>query len=304
MKTTISHKNITWISLESPSVKEVNDLRQEYPLPPLVAEELTSLTMRPKVDTYPDILYLVLHFPPVNSGFNTNGGCEIDLVIGKNFLITSHYSPFPPLERLIKNAQTKTEIKDKLFQTHAGFLAFKILKHLYEFSEQELDQLYLKINRLEQNLFKQDGEKLVKEISFLKKDVLDFRRALLPHETVLASFEQRGKEFFNKDFGHHLNLLCGEYVKAKNSIDNAKEILETIHATNESILTTKTNEIMKILAIMAFITFPLMLVSSVFGMNTLFTPIVGQRYDFWIIVAIMIVSTISMFLFFKKKKWL
>ena len=69
-------------------------------------------------------------------------------------------------------------------------------------------------------------------------------------------------------------------------------------------LTTKQNETIKTLTIMAFITFPLTLFSSMFGMNTEGTPIIGHQYDFWIIIAVMCTVAVFFFAFFKYKKWM
>lgn len=306
MITTIKHNGITWINLESPSVKEVNEIAEHYPIHPLVAEELSSLTMRAKVDVYDHSLYLILHFPASNpiSKSNIAGDCELDLVIGRDFLITTQYCSFSAFEKFLKNMKRKEDLRQSIFRNHAGFLAFNILKELYNSCTGQLDQLYLKINRIEKEIFDGGEKETVRDISMLRRDILDFRRTIYPHKSVLTSFEQSGKDFFNSDFHHYTNDLLGEYSKIKNFIESNKEIIETLHQTNESLLSTKTNEVMKTLAIMAFITFPLMLLSSVFGMNTVATPILGMKGDFWIITAIMIVGTFLMFLFFKKKKWL
>ena len=77
-----------------------------------------------------------------------------------------------------------------------------------------------------------------------------------------------------------------------------------MHHTNTSLLSTRTTEITKNLTIMAFITFPLTLLANIFGMNTENNPIIGSPYDFWIIVAMMVAGIISMFEFFRYKKWL
>ncbi|MFH1979390.1 MAG: magnesium transporter CorA family protein [Patescibacteria group bacterium] len=304
MITTIKYGNITWVNLESPSVKEVSDVADKYPVHSLVAEELTSLTMRSKVDFYTNNLYLVLHFPTPFKTSEINSGCEIDFVVGKDFLITSHYYNFPAFEKLLKNTKRNVEFREKHFQEHAGFLAFQILKELYASSLRDLDKISLRINRVENDIFRGREKENVKDISLLKRDILDFRRTFSPHNDILTSFYEAGANFFGKDFAHYLNLLQGEYAKIKNIVENNKETLETLHETNESLLSTKTNEIMKVLTIMAFITFPLMLLSSIFGMNTIATPIIGRRFDFWIITAIMVLATFGMFLFFKHKKWL
>jgi magnesium transporter len=96
----------------------------------------------------------------------------------------------------------------------------------------------------------------------------------------------------------------GEYYRIKNSVVTHYDSLHELRETNNSLLSTKQNEVMKILTIMAFITFPLSLFASIFGMNTVYLPIVGNQYDFWIITGGMVIATVAFFTFFKKKKWL
>ena len=79
---------------------------------------------------------------------------------------------------------------------------------------------------------------------------------------------------------------------------------DNLRLTNDSLLETKQNSIMKVLTIISFITFPLMLFSSLFGMNTENTPIIGNGLDFWIIIGIMVAVSIVLLIFFKYKKWL
>ncbi|MBU1092045.1 magnesium transporter CorA family protein [Patescibacteria group bacterium] len=311
MKTIIKHENLTWISLFSPSAEEVAEISKKYTIHPLVAEELISLTMRPKVDVYAGILYLILHFPFVTVPKQPEISHEIDFVIGKDFLITAHYLPAQPLEKFIQGCKTQESFRKQYFGKNASFLAISILKELYNITIRQLDTMNIKINKVEKMIFEGEEKKMVKEISMLKRDVLDFQTTLYPHESVLSSLEEtyienkkKQKDFFEKDFEHYLNTIIGEFTKIKNSIKNSKDTLETLRETNESLLSTKTNEVMKVLTIMAFITFPLMLLSSIFGMNTVNTPVVGIRGDFWIIAGAMLTATTGMFLYFKKKKWL
>ena len=308
MITTIKHENLTWTNLFSPSAEEVDNISKQYPIDPLIAEELTSLTVRPKVDVYRDNLYLILHFPFVSSIQQSEMGCEIDFVIGENFLITVYYSPIQPLEKFIQNCKTRESFRKEYFEKHVSFLLVSILKELYGTLLRRLDKTLIQINKTEQKIFEGKEKEMVKALSFLKRDLLDFQVALYPHKDILDSMKEickkSHKKLFSNNFGHHLNNLIGEYDKIRNLIENSKETIETLRQTNESLLSTKTNEVMKILTIMAFITFPLMLLSSIFGMNTTDTPVIGQKGDFWIIALAMIVATVGMFAFFKKKKWL
>lgn len=304
MLTTIKHGEITWIKLDSPSAKEVADLSGQFPVHPLIAEELISPTVRPKVDVYKDTLYLILHFPVFDSATQTSVSREIDFVIGKNFLLTANFGRLEPLEEILKQSQSEKSFQEKNFKEHAGFLVFLILKELYEFSLRQLDHIHVKVDISEEQIFNGNEEEMVKKISLIKRDILDFCRIVYPHGAVLNSLEDCGKTFFGENFTPYLNVLTGDYMKVKNLAEENKETIEALQQTNESMLSTKTNKIMKTLTIMAFITFPLTLLSNIFSMNTRYTPIIGSTADFWIIVGGMTVATLGMLLVFKKKKWL
>ena len=113
-----------------------------------------------------------------------------------------------------------------------------------------------------------------------------------------------GKQFFGVEFIYHIKSISGEYYKLHDEIRVLRESLAELRATNNSLLTTKQNEIMKVLTIMAFVTFPLSVIASIFGMNTKTLPIVGNPYDFWIIMGIMGFATVVFFALFKYKKWM
>ena len=145
---------------------------------------------------------------------------------------------------------------------------------------------------------------MVIALSNVSRDLLNLRQALNPHQDVLTSFIEAGKKFFGIEFSNHLNSIFDEYYRIKHSISVNSETLNELRETNNSLLSTKQNEVMKIFTIMAFVTFPLMLVTSIFGMNTDYLPIVGHNFDFLIIIGIMAVLAIVFFIFFKYKKWL
>ncbi len=302
MITTIKHNNITWVNIESPTSKEIAEIAENFNIHPLIAEELASPTVRSKVDVYNDSLYLILHFPIYDPVNQTSMSREVDFVIGKDYLITSEYFCFEPLKEFIKEFQNQEILRNKYFNKHPGFLVFYIIKELYEFSLRQLDHIHIKINRIEEHIFNGEEKKMVKNISLIKRDILDFRRAIYSHDTVLKSFEDHGKEIFGQSFTPYLDALSGELAKVKNITESNKETIEALQETNESLLSNKTSETMKTLTILAFITFPLTLFSNIFSMNAVFMPIIGHPFDFWIIVGVMAVATIGMLFFFKKRK--
>ena len=304
MLTTIKDKKLTWIDLESPTLEEVASIAKRFSIHPLVTEELLQPSLRPKVDVYKNALYLILHFPVFDPVQRTSISREIDFVIGKNFLITVHYEVIDPLYELTKICSVGNELRDKYSGKHAGFLLFHILHQLYDFSLRELGHIQVKIDHIEKQIFQGNERQAFREISLVRRDIINFRRSIRLHEAILKSFLIAGEQFFGADFSPYLNNIIGEYFRVWNWLESTKETAEALQTTNESLLSTKTNEIIKVLTIMAFITFPLTLIGTIFGMNTDYLPIVGLKGDFWIILGIMITGMIIMLVFFKRKRWL
>jgi magnesium transporter len=307
MVTKHTHKKLTWIDVENPSREEIESLTAEYGINSLVANELLSPTLRPKVELYSELIYIILHFPTFTRAKNKEqfgADQEIDFIIGKDFLITIHYERIGTLHEFSKTFEVNSILDKSNIGEHAGFLFFYLVRQLYKFLENELDSVTTDLKDIESRIFKGEEKQMVFEISNVNRNLLNFRQATRPHKEVLASFEVAGKKFFGEDFAYYLRSISGEYYKISNILESNRETLLGLRDTNDSLLTTKTNEVIQILTVMAFVTFPLMLISSIFGMNTDTLPIVGGPNDFWIILSGMALATIVMFAFFKYKKWI
>ncbi|MBI5005460.1 MAG: magnesium transporter CorA family protein [Candidatus Lloydbacteria bacterium] len=305
MITKYAHKKLTWIDVENPNPEEVRSLADEYHINPLVANELLSPTLRPKVELHHNLIYLILHFPAfARTPGQHNADQEIDFIIGKNFLITTHYKRIDTLYEFSKAFEVNSILDKSNLGDHAGFLFFYLIRQLYKFLEEELDSVTTDLKDIEARIFQGEEKQMVFEISKVNRNLLNFRQATRPHQEVLASFEVAGKKFFGEDFSYYLHAISGEYYKISNILEGNRETLLGLRDTNDALLTTKTNEVMKTLTVMAFVTFALMLISSIFGMNTKILPIVGMPNDFWVIIIGIALATVSMFIFFKHKRWI
>lgn len=298
------YKELTWIDLESPTKEEVREIMEEYNFHPLVADELLSPTIRPKVDLYDNLIYLIIHFPAVSYINGRSGAQEIDFVIGKDFLITTHYELIDPLHEFSKVFEVNSILDKGDMHLHGGFLFFYIIKELYKNLILELDHIDEQLEDIEERIFLGEEAAMVEKISNVNRDLLNVRQAIRPHKDVLDSFETAGTQFFGQDFTYHLRSIIGEYYKVFNILEGHKETLLDLRDTNDSLLTTKTNEIMKIFTIIAFLTFPLTLIAGIFGMNTVLMPVVGTEHDFWVIIGLMVATSFSMFAYFKHKNWM
>lgn len=298
-----TYKKLTWIDLESPTREEVVRLVEEYDLPALVGEELLGQTVRSKVDIHENLIYLILHFPVLHHKNGERPEQEIDFIIGKDFVITTHYEAIDPIHEFSKIFEVNSILDKTQIGDHAGFLFFYIIKELYRSTTRKLEDLNSRIERIEALIFEGHEGRMVEEISLMKRKLIDFKQAIRFHHGVLTSFERAGKNFFGESFEYYLSAIVGEYTKVENILDGHMDILDDLRKTNDSLLSNKTGETVKTLTIMTFIMLPLTLITGIFGMNSNVS-FIEDPIDFFIVIAAMVVLATSMFIYFKSKKWL
>ncbi len=299
-----TYKDLVWVDVQSPTTEEVRSIMEEFSIHPLAADELLTPTIRPKVDLYPDFIYLILHFPTISHKHDGGHDQEIDFIVGKNFLITTHYDLIDPLHEFSKVFEVNSILEKSNIGDHAGFILFYIMKELYKMLDKELDHIKNDFSDIETKIFSGKERDMVSAISHLNRDLLNFKQTIRPHKEVLESFELAGTKFFGQDFSYYLRTITGEFYKVSSMLDGHRETLLELRGTNDSLLTAKTTEIMKTIAIISFVTFPLSLVATIFGMNTSYLPFVGASGDFWIVMSIMTTITLFIFIYFKHKKWM
>ncbi len=300
-----TYKDLVWVDVQSPTAEEVRELMGEFNIHPLAADELLTPTLRPKVDLYPNLIYLILHFPVISHKHEGGKEQEIDFIVGKNFLITTHYDLIDPLHEFSKVFEVNSILERSNIGDHAGFILFYIMKELYRMLDRELDHVNHDFTDIETKIFSGKERAMVGDISHLNRDLLNFKQTLRPHKEVLESFEGAGTKFFGPDFAHYLRTIVGEYYKVSVILDGHRETLLELRDTNDSLLTTKTNDIMKTLTVTNFIMLPLTLMASLFGMNITEMPVVSLPGAFWVVIALMACVTSFLYIYFKFfKKWM
>ncbi len=307
MVSTYTQNKVTWIDLENPTKEEVRSIMDTYNLEPSVAEDLLDPTIRTRADMYSDFTYFVLHFPlhvhHKNHIFDKRSE-EVDFIIGKNFLLTVHYSPIEALIDFSKSLETDTLLHHDRITKSSGALFVHILYKMYKAVQDKVQDIHTTLNMHEESIFAGQEKAMVFELSALNRILIYFRESLTSHKDILKLFERTSLTMFGKEFATYIEYVTQEYNKAERAILSAKEYTDELRQTNDSLLTTKQNEIMKTLTVINFIVLPLNLLVGAFGMNTVHTPFVGNVYDFWIVMGMMLAVGVVAFLVFKRKNWL
>jgi magnesium transporter len=301
-----SYSGLTWVDLENPTQEEVAHVLSEFDLPALVGEEMLTNTLRSKVDLYDNFMYVILHFPTgAGEEFAKSGEQEVDFVLGKNFILTVRYELIDPIHQFAKLFEKNSFGTSEKMMNHSGYIFMEMMKQFYRNSLKELETIGLAIRDIEYRIFEGQEESMVKEISRTSRRLLDFKQAIRFHQDVLRSYESVSARLFGDDYVYYASLISSEYNKVSSLLESHRDTLSELQRTNDSLLTTRSNEIMRTFTIMTFVMIPLTIITGVFGMNTdsdlVFIKTIS---DFFFVIGAMVLTAFIMFLFFRFRKWL
>ncbi len=298
-----SSGKLFWINLKNPLAEELHGVMEECDMPPSLMGDMLTPVPRNYAIEVDGIIKLAIDFPVVKR-IDAEHPYEIKFLFSKKALITVQYEEMEGLDRFKKEFEVLTTLNKTSKKLTGGHLFFALMSELYSTSASKLDYVESTLSDIEGEIFKDNEKQMVVEIAKTSKRLIAYRHILRAHEDIFYELEPLITEFYDHIHGADLQSLQKTYSVLFHRTNSLFETLSALRDANNAMLTTKQNETVKTLTIMAFITFPLTLFSSMFGMNTVTTPILGHPHDFWIIVGIMSLVTLFFFSFFKYKKWI
>lgn len=300
MITQLHYKKLTWIDIENPNVEDIGTLIKDFSIHPHWAEELLKPSERAKTDVDGTAFYAVLHYPDHPSQHHLRD-MEIDYIITEHLLVTAHYAPIDTFIEFAKKFEVASSL-DRSHITSGAELFVALNNELYRGLREELEPIRKEIKKIESEIFQGNEFTMVKEISNLHRRLLDFKQSIRTHRVILKSFELQAPTLFphtkiNED------IIFRDYFRVENALENSRELLKELRETNDSLLTTKNNDVTMRFTMMAFFTFPLALVATV-----LLAPdspaVFHTDHGFWVVVGILVGLLILMYGYFKYKKWM
>ncbi len=307
MTTTHNYRGLVWIDLESPDDNEISGLVRRYGLHPLVGEELKSSSSLAKIDFYPDYVLVVLTLPvrEKNGDGYEVADREVDFVVGKNFLITSRFDTIEQLEYFAKIFEANSILgKDEKIE-HAGHLFYYMMKKIYGGMFDDLENIRDSLIGAETKIFRGDEHRMVRTLSNLSRELIDFKQTARIHRDIWDAFlAHDDHELFGREFTPYLHDLRDQFNRVHELISNCRELLADLRETNDSLLNTKQNEVIKMLTLTAFIFYPLSFIAALFTIPAARVPFIGGAQGWNGIFIFMILLTAAIWVVFKRKKWL
>ena len=299
----LSWGDLTWVNIERPTERETEYLAQYYPFHPLDLDDCLSRIQRSKIDEYKGYLFLVFHFPVFNKEAEVTTPSQISVFIGEDYLITLHKGELKPLVKLFKECQIDEESRQEYFSQGSGYLLYRIIDRLVDYCLPIVNRIGDNIEDVEDNIFSNEMPRAIKEISILRRDVISFRRIIWPMRAVIGSLEPKIRRFTKMDLAVYFGDMVDHVDKIWDALDEYKEVIEGLNDTHDSLATNRTNEVVRMLTVIATILLPITVVASIYGMN-ISLPFQNSSYALIFVFLIMLIIVGGMLYFFRRQRWI
>ncbi|QQR54829.1 magnesium transporter CorA family protein [Candidatus Peregrinibacteria bacterium] len=300
----IQSGKLSWIDVEEPDLKTLQELQEEHGFHELDVEDCLSDNQRSKVDEYEDYLFVILHLPYLDKRKDTVKSGEVDVFIKNNVLITVHWGALKPVTDLFEECERKEASRKKYMGLSTGYLLYELLDQLFTSVFPVLASIENDVGRLEKDAFSDSMERdMLRDILFVKKNIITSRRVILPLRTVVGQIEHKNKKFLPDTLDVYFDDIMDKVEKIWSSLENLQELIESLQDTNESIIAHTSNRVVKTLTVFSVVMLPLNLLASMYGMN-INLPFAEHEHMFFFLGLGMFLVLGALLVIFKIKRWI
>jgi magnesium transporter len=289
-----------WLDMQDPQEEDIALLREEFKFHPLAIEDATRHHERPKIDSYDQYYFLVFYAIDYDEGKSRLHKEAMNLFIGANYIVSVHEGEIKAIDETIARWQKNEEE----FGNDAGALLYALLDSITDDYFPVIDQLAERVETLEEKIFERFSEDALQEVFGLKSDLLSIRRIVAPERDVLNILIRREVPIFERNTILYLQDVYDHIVRITDSIDTYRDLLSSALDAFLSVQSNRLNQIVKVLTIASIVLMSNALVAGIYGMNFEFMPELHWLYGYPFALGLMLIISLGLILFFRRRKWL
>lgn len=295
-------EDVLWVDLFNFSEREIKDVARIFDFHPLAVEDCLSFSPRAKLDDYEDYYFFAMHA----IRYDEESEEEVELVqlnvfLGQNFVVTVHRQPLQALGRLAKTSLKSPQFLNKGME----FFLYAIIDGNTDDLFPILDRIGIRIDELEDEIYGQPSREITEEFLALKRTILTIRRAAIPQRRIFASINAGGYSYFDisENIKPYFLDLVDHLERITDTLEGYRDLMDASLATYHSLISTRTNDAIRVLTVISTIFMPLTFVTGFFGMNV---PLPFQHLNLsTIMILLMLIATTGlMLLLFRRFKWI
>jgi magnesium transporter len=290
-----------WADVQEPTPADGKVLRELFGIHHLAVQDALEALQHPKIETFPGLLYVVLHginFRAESDQFDTH---DTDFFLTREFLVTVHDGKRRSIEQICKLCLDN----DMVLREGTVALMHRIVDRMVDHYRPEVDELEARLDQIEEAVIETPSNELTRQILAIKRDISAMRRIVLPQRDVVGRLSRREFEIIDQEMSYRFRDVFDQLVRMS---DDAIIFQERVTGILDAHLASVSNQlanVSKVLAAFAVMLGPLTIVTSMFGMNVTLPPLPGgEQAQFWWIAAAMAAMTGVAYAAFRRKGWL
>ena len=312
---TIQGEKFTWIDLQNPDRIDVEKLAEKYNFNELNIEDCMTKFELPKLDSYNDHFFVILHFPPLAQKIGISKNSQLSLFIGKDFLVTVHQGDLKPLVQLVQTCilDSDDELKNKLLGESSGDLLHEIIDVLVDDLLHTSRKIIANLDEMEDNVF-DESKAVARSIALLRREINRLRRIALPLKRFVLEIAKNVKRFSDNS-DDELSLYFDDVIdhidKVIETLDESRETMEIYKDVDFVLSNEKTNKVLAVLTMIFTLAIPSTVIGTFYGMNVSLPGGIGENSmifgpftTFIVIILASAIPAIMMFVYFKKLGWI
>lgn len=305
----------TWIDLKNPDRADVEKLAKKYNFNELNIEDCMTKFELPKLDSYDDHFFVILHFPPLAQKIGISKNSQLSLFIGKDFLVTVHQGDLKPLVDLVQTCvlDSDDELKNKLLGESSGDLLHEIIDVLVDDLLHTSRKIIANLDEMEDNVF-DEAKPVARSIALLRREINRLRRISLPLKKFVLEIAKNVKRFSDSS-DDELSLYFDDVIdhidKVIETLEESRETMEIYKDVDFVLSNEKTNKVLAVLTMIFTLAIPSTVIGTFYGMNvnlpggiSYSLMILGPFTTFIVIILASAIPAIMMFIYFKKLGWI
>jgi len=311
---TIQAEKFEWIDVQNPDRSDIEKLAEKYNFNELNIEDCVTRFELPKLDSYEDHFFVILHFPPLSQKIGISKNSQLSIFIGKNFIVTVHQGDLKPLVELVEICKTNSDEqrKNRLLGKSSGLLLHEIIDVLVDDLLHTSRKIIANLDELEDRVF-DETKPVARSIALLRREINRLRRIVNPLKKFVLEIAKNVKKFSKED--EELTLYYDDVIdhidKVIETLEESRETMEIYKDTDFVLSTEKTNKVLGMLTIIFTLAIPSTVIGTFYGMNINLPGglgeelmVIGPHTMFIIIILASAIPAIMMFAYFKKLGWI
>ncbi len=295
------YNNITWINIVEPNNEDLRYLKDKFKFHPLDVKDVEGEAQRSKIDVYANYAFLILRFPITYKTNNLIGSHELDIFLGKDYLVTIQKKKIKTLNQYFYKIANNKKLQNEIFKGKAALLLYHVLEEMYRKTMPLTDWQLKEINKIEQQVYEEETKQAVKNLALVRRNVLTFKGIIDPQRLVIRTLVNLKKDYLSGDLANYFDDIADYVERIFGLLITSKELIDGLHETNESLSSHRLNRVIKILTVFSVSMLPLTLLTGLYGMNLQSLPLIHNENLVWYIFGGLAVAILGIFIYLNRK---